>query len=46
MFEMYIQGKCRYTTDNYHDMIDAICNYFNCVIYVYKNNLLFGIYER
>ena len=46
MFKMYIQGKCRYTTDNFQDMINAIHNYFNCVIYVYKDDLLFSVYER
>lgn len=46
MFGMYIQGKCRYTTTDFQDMINAIHNYFNCIIYVYKDDLLFGIYER
>ena len=46
MFEMYIQGKNRYTTNDFQDMINAIHNYFNCTIYVYKDDLLYAIYER
>ena len=46
MFEIYIHGKCIYTAYNFRDMINAIHNYFNCTIYVYKDDLLYSIYER
>lgn len=46
MFEMYIQNKCRYVTDDYNDMINAVHMYFNCDIWVYKNGLVFEIFHR